>query len=99
MGVAAAALALSLKVLDQDNKPVSELWNPTLVYYTSYKFNEISETIAKLAELVLTTSKAPETAKLLAVRKKYEGKKMNRISKFAELTCAAMENMAQGNFL
>jgi len=97
--IAAAALALSLKVLDQDNKSVSELWSPTLVHYTSYKFREISETIQKLAELVLTTSKAPETAKLLAVRKKYEDKKMSRISKTAELTGAAMEAMAEGNFM
>ena len=70
-----------------------------MVHYTSYKFNEISETVSKLAELVLTTSKAPETAKLLAVRKKYEDKKMSRISKTAELTSAAMENMAHGNFM
>jgi len=97
--IAAAALALSLKVLDHDNRPVSELWTPTLVHYTSYKFKEISETVSKLAELVLTTSKAPETAKLLAVRKKYEDKKMSRISKTAELTSLAMENMAQGNFM
>ena len=79
--VAASALALSLKVLDQDQKSLSQLWSPTLVHYTSYKLSEISDTVAKLATLVLTTSRAPENSKLLAVRKKYEDKKMSRISK------------------
>jgi len=97
--VAASALALSLKVLDQDQKSLSQLWSPTLVHYTSYKLTEISDTVAKLATLVLTTSRAPENSKLLAVRKKYEDKKMSRISKTIELTGDSMEQLAAGNFL
>lgn len=97
--VAASALALSLKVLDQDQKSLSQLWSPTLVHYTSYKLSEISDTVAKLATLVLTTSRAPENSKLLAVRKKYEDKKMSRISKTLELTGESMEQLAAGNFL
>merc|ERR1719461_339089 len=97
--VAAAALALSLTVLDQDQKSVSELWTPTLEHYTSYKLSEIKDTCSKLANLVLTTSRAPENAKLLAVRKKYEDKKMSRISKSIELTGEAMEKLASGNFV
>jgi hypothetical protein len=97
--VAASALALSLKVLDQDQKSLSQLWSPTLVHYTSYKLSEISDTVAKLATLVLTTSRAPENSKLLAVRKKYEDKKMSRISKTIELTGDSMEQLAAGNFL
>merc|ERR1712141_383323 len=97
--VAASALALSLKVLDQDQKSLSQLWSPTLVHYTSYKLSEISDTVAKLATLVLTTSRAPENSKLLAVRKKYEDKKMSRISKTLELTGDSMEQLAAGNFL
>merc|ERR1711860_434508 len=89
----------SLKVLDQDQKSLSQLWSPTLVHYTSYKLSEISDTVAKLATLVLTTSRAPENSKLLAVRKKYEDKKMSRISKTLELTGESMEQLAAGNFL
>merc|ERR1712183_768210 len=39
--LAAAALAISLKVLDQsgDDKSIVEMWTPTLVHYTSYTFD------------------------------------------------------------
>lgn len=102
--VAAAALALSLKVLDKrnymrdDSRSVMELWSPTLIHYTGYSFDQISETIQKLADLLLTTSRAPENAKLMAVRKKYEDKKLSKIAKLAEMTGETMEQLARGEF-
>jgi cyclin B len=80
--VAAAALALSLKVLEDRNrtheeepKAIGEMWNSTLVHYTTYTFDMISDSVEKLAALMLTTSKASATTKNMAVRKKYEDKK------------------------
>ena len=72
--LAAAALAISLKVLDQseENKSIIEMWTPTLVYYTSYTFDQISDTVQKLAETLWNTSMAPASAKLLAVKSKYK---------------------------
>jgi len=96
--IAAAALALSLKVLDNENKSMSEIWTPTLVHYTSYSLAKISETVTKLANLILSTCNAPESAKLMAVRKKYEDKKMSKIAKLPELTGEVMEQLALGQF-
>lgn len=97
--VAAAALALSLKVLDQDEKSIRELWTPTLKHYTTYNFDTISGTVEKLASITLTTSKAdPEKAKLMAVRKKYEDKKLSRIACLKALTGQSMEQLARGDF-
>jgi hypothetical protein len=97
--LAASALALSLKVFDQDDKPIRELWNPTLTHYTSYNFDQISETIEKLANLLLTNSKAdPKKDKLMSVRKKYEDKKLSKIALLAQLTGHTMEQLARGEF-
>jgi len=103
--IAAAALALSLKVLEDRNrmeeekpKAISEMWNSTLVHYTTYTFDMISDTVEKLAGLMLTTSKADAKSKNMAVRKKYEDKKLSKIALFAELTGPSMEAMARGEF-
>jgi len=97
--IAAAALALSLKVFDQEDKSIRDLWTSTLNYYTSYSFDTIADTVQKLANLLLTTSKADlEKAKLMAIRKKYEDKKLCKISCLSELTGQAVENLAQGDF-
>ena len=58
----------------------------------------ISDAVEEVAIVVLNTSKASENAKLVAVKKKYEDKKLSRISKLAELTGPAMEKLAQGDF-
>jgi len=103
--VAAAALALSLKVLEDRNrtheeepKAIGEMWNSTLVHYTTYTFDMISDSVEKLAALMLTTSKASATTKNMAVRKKYEDKKLSKIALLAELTGPTMEAMARGEF-
>lgn len=98
--IAAAALALSLKVLDrmEEDKSIVEMWNSTLVHYTTYTFDAISETVKKLADLLLTTSKAPASAKLMAVRKKYEDKKLSKIAMLAQLSGPTMEKLKMGDF-
>jgi hypothetical protein len=80
--LAAAALAISLKVLDQsgDDKSIVEMWTPTLVHYTSYTFDMISDTVQQLAEVLWTTSVAPKTAKLMAVKTKYKVQSLNKLS-------------------
>merc|ERR1712126_197944 len=102
--IAASALALSLKVLEDRNrtheeektKTISEMWNSTLVHYTTYTFDMISDSVEKLAALMLTTSKASANSKNMAVRKKYEDKKLSKIALLAELTGPTMEAMARG---
>ena len=77
--LAAAALAISLKVLGGDESIV-EMWTPTLVHYTSYTFDMISDTVQQLAEVLWTTSVAPKTAKLMAVKTKYKVQSLNKLS-------------------
>merc|ERR1712241_1504706 len=96
--LAAAALALSLKVLDRDEKSIHELWTPTLTFYTSYSFDNISKYVQQLASCVYETSKAPDSAKFMAVRKKFEDKKLSKIAKLAELTGSTMEQLKNGSF-
>ena len=54
----------------KEDKSIVEMWISTLVHNTVYTFDAISETVKKLADLLLTTSKAPASSKLMAVRKK-----------------------------
>jgi len=94
--VAAAALAFSLKALDVDDRPLSEIWNTTLEYYSQYSLQDISQTLKGIANMVLNTTRAPEKSKLLAIRKKYSNKKFGRIAEYTELVSQAVEEMAQG---
>merc|ERR1712111_121292 len=96
--IAAAALAFSLKALDVEEKPLSELWNETLRYYSQYELKDISEIIQQVASMVLTTTRAPEKSKLLAIRKKYANKKFGKIAEYTELTNKAVQDMANGIF-
>jgi len=97
--VAAAALAFSLKALDVDERPLSEIWTTTLEYYSQYSLNDIAQIVQDIANIVLATTRAPEKSKLLAIRKKYSNKKFGKIAEYNELVCPAVEQMAVGNFL
>ena len=48
--------------------------------------------------MVLTTTRAPEKSKLLAIRKKYSNKKFGKIAEYSELTSKAVQGMANGDF-
>jgi len=97
--VAAAALAFSLKALDVEERPLSEIWTSTLEYYSQYSLNDIAQTVQDISNIVLATTRAPEKSKLLAIRKKYSNKKFGKIAEYSELVGPAVESMAQGNFL
>lgn len=43
--IAAVALAFSLKALDIDDKPLSELWTSTLQYYSQYSVEDFAVTL------------------------------------------------------
>jgi len=97
--VAAAALAFSLKALDVEERPLSEIWTTTLEYYSQYDLNDISKIVQDIAGIVLATTKAPDNAKLLAIRKKYSNKKFGKIAEYNELVGPAVEQMSKGKFL
>jgi len=96
--IAAVALAFSLKALDIDDKPLSELWTSTLQYYSQYSVEDFAVTLQQVAQMVLNTTRAPEKSKLLAIRKKYANKKFGKIAEYPELTNPAVEDMANGIF-
>jgi hypothetical protein len=96
--LAAAALALSLKVLDRDEKSIQELWTPTLVYYTAYPIEKLRKMVTELASWVWDTTKQPADAKLMAVRKKYEDKKLSKIAGLSDLTGPIMAELKNGAF-
>jgi len=96
--IAAVALAFSLKALDIDDKPLSELWTSTLQYYSQYSVEDFASTLQQVAQMVLNTTRAPEKSKLLAIRKKYANKKFGKIAEYPELTNPAVEDMANGIF-
>lgn len=96
--IAASALAFAIKVFDDSSASVRQLWSPTLVHYTSYSFEDISKTLVDLANVVYTTSRSPESGKLMAVRKKYSHKKFVKIAQLPELTGQDVEQMASGDF-
>ena len=45
------ALAFSLKALDSEDKPLSELWSTTLQYYSQYSLEEIAPTLKQVTFL------------------------------------------------
>lgn len=96
--LAAAALAISLVLLERDDtKTIEDLWTPTVSFYAHYELDSIKDDIVKLAQIIVKTSRASENGKLLAVRKKYAHKKFAKISQIPELTGMAAVRLAEGN--
>ncbi|KAG1684940.1 G2/mitotic-specific cyclin-B [Nymphon striatum] len=87
--LAAAALCLSMKILEQSED--SE-WTDTLVHYSGYKLGDILPLLSKLADLVLNAEKS----KYQAVRGKYSSSKFMKISCLPELKSAIVSMVAQG---
>ena len=72
---------ISLKLLERNtNKTVRDLWTPTLAFYAHYNFESIKDTIQSMAKIMLKTSRASETDKLMSIRKKYANKKFGKIA-------------------
>jgi len=99
--LAAAALAFSLRILDEDpeNKGnTSEYWTGTLEHYSAYKWEDISSLVMELAKMTLKTTRAPADAKLMAVRKKYSDSKMYKIAKIPQLKSEVAIALSEGRF-
>ena len=68
------------------------------IHYTSYSLDKIRSTVQELATHVWEITNKPNSDKLLAVRKKYEDKKLSKIARIPELTGPAMETLKNGDF-
>lgn len=104
--VAAASLAFSMRVLNPKHTPMRQLWTNTLIYYTSYTIDDLSEAISAIARQVIEVNKATETAmkttdgkkKIKSVYKKYANRKFLKISLTPELQGDEIKNLADGEF-
>nr|P24862.1 RecName: Full=G2/mitotic-specific cyclin-B [Patella vulgata]CAA41255.1 cyclin B [Patella vulgata] len=81
--IAAAALCLSMKVLDDSQ------WSETLAHYSNYSEKEIYPVMQKLAQLVVKA----ETSKLTAVKIKYSSSRFMKISSIPELKSNAITDL------
>merc|ERR1712042_14958 len=78
--VAAAALFLSLRLLEPDST-LSSVWTVTLQHYSTYTGRDLLPIVTKLAQALV---RAKEN-KLQAVRVKYQSKKLMKVSDMPEL--------------
>lgn len=90
--LAAAALALSIRLLEPGIQSLKEVWSPSLQYYTNYRLSDLSETIVKLAGVLL----AAPTSKLHAIFSKYSNKKFMKIARIPALDVPELKQMAEG---
>lgn len=96
--MAAAALALSLKVLEPSSKPLASIWTPTLVHYSKYTLTDLRSIITELAGVLKKVTESPVDAKMMAIKKKYTHKKFMKISALKQLSEPVLEELAEGNF-
>lgn len=52
------------RVLDENQKPVEQLWNDTLVYYSGYASHQLVDVVAQLCGLIIKS----ETSKFQVPR-------------------------------
>lgn len=83
--IAAAALCLSIKLLSNGD------WTDTLSYYSTYTLEDLSETMKRIAKLVIKA----ETSKLTAVRTKYQSSKFYKISSIPDLKGEQIRRFAE----
>ncbi|KAK7085366.1 G2/mitotic-specific cyclin-B2, partial [Halocaridina rubra] len=83
--MAAAALCLSLKLLDDCE------WSDTLVYYSTYTEKELIPVMAQMASIVVKST----SAKQQAVRQKYRRSKFMKISKIPQLKSKVILSLAE----
>nr|P51987.1 RecName: Full=G2/mitotic-specific cyclin-B [Hydra viridissima]CAA62471.1 cyclin B [Hydra viridissima] len=83
--VAAAALYLSMKLIDDSN------WTPTLVHYSGYTEDAILPTVSKLSVLTLSM----DNSKYQAVKNKYAASKFLRISRIPQLKGHVLNKFAE----
>ncbi|CAB4068151.1 G2/mitotic-specific cyclin-B1,G2/mitotic-specific cyclin-B2,Cyclin-A3-3,G2/mitotic-specific cyclin-B,G2/mitotic-specific cyclin-2 [Lepeophtheirus salmonis] len=94
--LAAAALAYSIRVFDEDEDSyLEDLWTPTLVHYSSYTLEEILPFVKELAKLVQKVVNSPQDAKLMQVRKKYTSRKLMSIAQNPHLKSSVAVKLAE----
>lgn len=91
--LAAASLALSIRILEPGISSMKEVWSPALQHYTRYQLSELTSAVEKLASLLI----AAPTAKLSAVYSKYSNKKFFKISRIPALGGDILKEIAAGN--
>jgi cyclin B len=82
--VAAAALCLSMKVLEM------KTWNDTLQHYSKYTEEDLQPIMERIALLVTKAG----TGKLTAIKTKYQSSKFMRISQMPELSSQLILDLA-----
>eukprot|EP00088_Acartia_fossae_P012538 TRINITY_DN16462_c0_g1_i1.p1 TRINITY_DN16462_c0_g1~~TRINITY_DN16462_c0_g1_i1.p1 ORF type:complete len:405 (-),score=95.81 TRINITY_DN16462_c0_g1_i1:188-1402(-) len=91
--LAAAALALSIRLLDPDMTCMADVWSKTLEHYTKYSLSDLLPKIAQLASIL----QAAPTAKLNTVYLKYSNKKCSKIARIPALEGQLLKDLAAGN--
>jgi len=79
--LAAAALCLSLRILDENDTDPSKLWNHSMVFYSGYSYEYLEPLMEKLSSLIASA----DASKFQAVRKKYACSKLYNISTIPHL--------------
>lgn len=85
--IAAAALCLSIQILD----PTSKAWTQTLAYHSRYTEKQLQPVLQRLAYLLNRAG----TGKLSAIKTKYQSSKFMRISTLPQLKCPLVEQLSK----
>ncbi len=82
---------LSLRILDESETEVDDLWNASMVFYSGYTSKTLEPLMEKLCSLLVIS----ETSKFQAIRKKYTSAKLYNISTIPHLKSAVVTSMAK----
>ncbi|XP_023947657.2 G2/mitotic-specific cyclin-B [Bicyclus anynana] len=87
--LAAAALCLSLHLLSDE--PLTEVWTPTIKYYSEYTLEHLEPIIRKIANIVVGVQKS----KFQAVYNKYCNVKLGSVATLSKLKGEAILKLAE----
>lgn len=90
--LAAAALALSMRLLEPGTSSMKEVWSDMLKHYTRYTLPTLLPTIQTLATVLY----AAPNSKLTSVFQKYSNKKFMKISRIPALDDPVLKQIAEG---
>ncbi|XP_041975405.1 G2/mitotic-specific cyclin-B2 isoform X2 [Aricia agestis] len=91
--LAASAICLSLYLLS--GKPLSEVWSPTLSFYSGYSLENIEPVMRKIAQIVINVEKS----KHKAVYNKYTDPTLAKVSTLPQLKGEAIFELANSESL
>ncbi|XP_022117536.2 G2/mitotic-specific cyclin-B2 [Pieris rapae] len=89
--LAAAAICLSLHLLS--SAPLTEVWSPTLSYYSGYSFSHIEPIIRKISKIVFNIEKS----KFQAVYQKYTSASLAKVSTLPQVKGTAIHNLIRSS--